>query len=272
MTTGHAHERGFALLIVLLALALFSLLGTQILAAARQDTQLARNRFDAAALEAAANGAVQQAIFRFLDRSGKHWNADSLTRTIRIGRVPVAVRIENESDKVNPNYASVTLLRALLVETGANPAAAAGLAASIVQWRLAGGLPGRPDPIVARYVAAGDTHAPSGAPFGSLDELNAVLGMTPDLLARLAPHLTLFTDGNPRTATQDVTVARALASAGDQSGAVAMDGGDAVVSVTADARGNGATRFVIQVIVQTNARDEGSRYEILAYHRVSIDR
>ena len=65
--------------------------------------------------------------------------------------------------------------------------------------------------IAARYAAAGRDYAPSGAPFASPDELGAVLGMTPDLLARLKPHLTVFTDGDPSTATQDVVVAQALA-------------------------------------------------------------
>ena len=268
MTTSHARQRGFALLIVLWTLALLALMGTQILATARQDTQLARNLFDAAALEAAANGAVQQASFNLLDNSNRHWNADDVTRTIRIGRAVVGVRIEDESDKVNPNYASADLLRALLVQAGANPVTAAAVAASIVEWRVAGGVPGRPDATTARYIAAGREYAPSGAPFNSLDELDAVLGMTPDLLARLRPHLTLFTDGDPNAATRDPVVAQALAVTGEHGGDADAGGGAQVVSVTADARGDNAARFAIQVIVRTNGRAEGSRYDILAYHQL----
>jgi general secretion pathway protein K len=63
MTRSEAHQRGFALLVVLWTLALLALLGTQLLATSRQDTQLAHNRLDAAVLEAAANGAVQRAVF-----------------------------------------------------------------------------------------------------------------------------------------------------------------------------------------------------------------
>src|ERR1700728_3730261 len=112
MTGSQTRQRGFALLIVLWTLALLALIGTQILAAARQDTQLARNLLDAASLESAANGAVQHAIFALLDNSSNHWNADDVTHSIRVGRALVAVRIEDESDKVNPNFASAALLQA----------------------------------------------------------------------------------------------------------------------------------------------------------------
>ena len=59
-------QQGFALLIVLWTLGLLALLGTQLLATSRQDMQIARNQLDAATLEAAANGALQQGIFRGL--------------------------------------------------------------------------------------------------------------------------------------------------------------------------------------------------------------
>ncbi len=214
-----SREQGFALLIVLWTLGFLALMGTQIVTQARQGTQLARYLFDVAALEAASNGAVQQAIFNLLDNSDRHWRADDSTHIIRIGRAIVAVRIERESDKVNPNYASAALLRALLVQVGANPVTAVSVAQSITAWRKAGGAPGRPDATTVSYIAAGRDYVPSGAPFTSLDELDAVLGMTPDLLARLRPHLTIYTDGDPDAATHDPMVTRALAAAGEHGGA-----------------------------------------------------
>jgi general secretion pathway protein K len=267
MTPSNIRQRGFALLIVLWSLALLALLGTQLLATSRQDTQLARNLFDTAVLEAAANGAAQHAIFSVLDSSSRRWNPDGAVHTVRLGRAEVAVQVEDEADKVNPNVASVELLQALLLQVGADPATAATVAASIVEWRLASSVPGRPSPIAARYAAAGRDYAPSGTPFISLDELGDVLGMTPHLLARLRPHLTVAsTDADPNAATHDVAVAQALAAVGQRDGNA--DEGDAgVVSVTADARGPEHAHFAIHVIVRTNARPEGRRYDILAYER-----
>jgi general secretion pathway protein K len=259
-------QQGFALLIVLWSLVLLALLGSQILATARQDAQIARNTLESAELEAAANGAVQQAIYAVLDGTNRHWNADGVPRTLRIGRTLVSVRVENEIDKVNPNIASIELLQALLRQVGADPATAAGVAAAIVEWRLAGGNGARPGPALARYVAAGRDYGPSGAPFVSLEEVGAVLGMTPDLLVRLGPHLTLFTEDDPTTATGDPVVAQALGAlgqkdAGDENAAASL------VSITVDARTPNRSRHIARVIVRFNARPEGRRYDVLAFER-----
>jgi general secretion pathway protein K len=266
MSRGKTRERGFALLIVLWTLGLLALLGTQLLATARQDTQLARNRVDAAELEAAANGAVQQAIFANLDTSNKHWDADSITRVARVGHVPVIVQVDDEAEKVNPNIASVALLQALMTALGTDRVTAAVVAASIAEWRQASAVAGRADAVTARYVAAQREYAPPGTPFTNLDELEAVFGMSPDLLARLRPHLTIYTDGDPDMATHDPVVAQALVLAG-QGGAVGVEGVAGLVSITADARGRGRTHFTVHVVVRTNARAEGRRYEILAHER-----
>jgi general secretion pathway protein K len=270
MTRCDARQRGFALLIVLWTLALLALLGTQLLATSRQDSQIARNLLDGATLEAAANGAVQQAVFGVLDSSSRHWISDGSVRTVQLGRAIVAVRMEDETDKVNPNTASPKLLQALLVQVGADPGTAAAVAASIVEWRLASGTKARPTATAARYAAAGRDYAPSGAPFASPDDLGDVLGMTAELLARLRPHLTVFTDGDPSRATQDMVVAQALAAAGQRDFG-ADEGGTGLVSVTAEARGPGPARFAVHVVVRTNGRPEGRRYDILAYERLMSD-
>jgi general secretion pathway protein K len=222
---------------------------------------------DAAELEAAASGAVQQAIFANLDTSNKHWDADSITRVIRVGRVPVAVQLDDEAEKINPNIASVALLQALMTALGTDRVTAAVVAASIAEWRQASAVAGRADAVTARYVAARREYAPPGTPFANLDELEAVFGMTPDLLARLRPHLTIFTDGDPDMATRDPVVTQALVLAG-QGGAVGVEGVAGLVSITADARGRGHAHFTVHVVVRTNAKAEGRRYEILAHERI----
>lgn len=266
MTDGPARQRGFALLIVLWTLGLLALLGTQLLASSRQDAQLARNLLDAAKLEAAANGAVQRAIFNLLDSSGRGWRADGTVRLVRVGETPVAVQIDDEADKVNPSVASATLMQALMQQVGADPVQAAAVAGSIVEWRLASGSASRPGAATARYASAGRDYAPSGVAFESIGELGNVLGMTPNLLALLRPHLTVFTDSDPPMTTRDPVVALALAAAG-QRDADAGETGTGLVSVTADAQGQGHARYRVHVVVRLNAQPEGRRYETLAYER-----
>jgi general secretion pathway protein K len=270
MTRGDAGQRGFALLVVLWTLPLLALLGTQLVATSRQDTLIARNSLDTAVLEAAADGAVQHAIYGVLDGSGRHWSTDAGIQTVQLGRSIVTVRVEDEADKVNPNTASVKLLQALLLQVGADRDTAAAVSASIVEWRMAGSSASPTNATIARYAAAGRDYAPSGAPFASIDELGAVLGMTPELLARLRPHLTVFTDGDPNAATQDPIVAQAIVAAGLR-GTEAEEGATGLLSVTADARGPGQARFAVHVIVRTNPRPEGRRYDIVSYERLWED-
>jgi general secretion pathway protein K len=273
MTGRAAPQHGFALLIVLWSLALIALLATQFIASGRQDAQSARNMMQAAVAEAAADGAVQLAIFHLLDGSAGHWDADAIPHTLALGGSSITVRIAPEDDRVNPNIASAQLLQALLAQLGTDAATAATLADSIVRWRRSGGTPAWLRAETARYRAAGREYAPSGLPFRRVSDLGAVLGMSPALLARVAPHLTVYSDADPTTATHDRVVASALSAA---SGAMNLgDGGggsgEAVgttVSVIADVRGPGGTRCVAHAVVRTDPAVRTRGYRILGVERL----
>ena len=187
MTRAAGRQRGFVLLVVLWTVSLLALLGTQILSTSRLHTQIARQVLDGAVLEAAADGAVQEAIFDVLDPSSRHWNPGA-ERLLRLGSAVVEVRIEDERDKVNPGIASPALLQALLLQVGADSSTAASLAASIVEWRLGSGPPGRPNATFVRYQTAGLGYAPSGAPIASIDELALVSSLITQIVALHRAH------------------------------------------------------------------------------------
>jgi general secretion pathway protein K len=256
-------QRGFALLIVLWTLAFLSLIGAALVSTSRQDTQRARNLVDGAAAEAAADGAVQQAIFALLDPSARRWRADGLPHLIRSGQNRIEVRIESESSKVNPNFASVELLRAVMMELGVASSVASSLAAAIADWRTQGEQPLPQGAKAPQYAAAGRDYAPPGASFESLDELGAVLGMTPELLARLRPHLTLYSDADPDGSTTDPVVAAALGERARLAVRRDADEGSQVATVSVIVRGPRRTGCSERVIVRTNALDGVRRHEIL---------
>ena len=107
-------ERGFALLLVLWSMALLALLGAHVVATGRAELQLAGNLRGAAAAEAAADGAVHAAIFHLLDASPQRWLPDGMAREMALpGGALAVVRVESEQGKVNPNLASLPLMRAL---------------------------------------------------------------------------------------------------------------------------------------------------------------
>jgi general secretion pathway protein K len=262
-------QAGFALIVVLWSLALLTAIGVQLAGTGRQEAQLARNLVDSAVLEAAADGAVQQAIFRLLDTSPqRRWYPDGGIRIVPFGRNFVRVRIEDETGKVNPNIAPAELLQALLLESGAAPRTAAEVAAGIAAWRSAAISAAARLARAAPYAAAGRDYAPPGAPFESVEEVGAVLGMTPALMARLRPHLTVFTEDDPDAATPDLVVAAALADvARGAPAALTQAGGRSVVEIariTAIAEGSRGLSFGERFIVRTNARTGPRRYEILS--------
>ena len=101
-------------------MALLALLGSQLVAAARGNIAVAHNLRIGAEAEAASYGAVQEAIFHLLDRSGRHWSADGTVHQVDIGTVHALVTITDDGSKLNLNLASPRLLQALLLECGAD--------------------------------------------------------------------------------------------------------------------------------------------------------
>jgi general secretion pathway protein K len=261
-------QGGFALLVVLLAVGLLGLLGMRIVAAGRTDTQIASDLVQRARLEEAAEGAVAQVAFRIAAVHDPALRPDGVTREVQVGRVAVLVRVENETDRVNLNTASAPLLRALVMEVGGVAQAAGPLAAAIVDWRTPGedGLPGGAK--AAQYRAAGRPYDPPGAPFRSVAELGDVLGMTPELLARLAPHLTVMTDADPDLTTRDPIVARALTDVGVTDAMQVQGGlGDPVLRVRATALGNSGARVSVTEVVTPDFAAATPRLDILLRRR-----
>src|SRR5438128_573318 len=79
-------SRGFALLIVLWVLVLIGVLVTQLTAAGRTELRIAHNLYANAAAEAAADGAINQAVFMLSDpQPERAWQADGSRRELTIG-------------------------------------------------------------------------------------------------------------------------------------------------------------------------------------------
>lgn len=257
-------ERGFALLIVLWSLVILALLGTHVVATGRTEALLASNLRDAAMAEAAADGAVHRTLFNLLGLGTTRWPPQGRFR-VMLGGVPVDVAVENLTGRVNPNTAAPELMRAVLRGVGVEGDRAAALADAIADWRAPG--PKRPHGAqAAEYRAAGRDYGPAGRPFRSLDELGAVLGMTPDLLARLRPHLTLWWESDPDPAFADPVVTAALSSLGEIGPST---GGAArpvqAVAIRATAAGPGGARFTREADAILNAGNPGTDWRILTW-------
>jgi len=262
-------QRGFALLIVLWTVGFLALLGTRIVAAGRSDTRLADNLKQEAVLQAAADGAVAHVVFLMIAARDPGMLPNGAIRQVRVGQTPVLVRIENENDRVNLNTASGALLRALIIQVGGAPGLADRVAAAILDWRTAGANPRPGGAKAADYRAAGRAYGPPGAPFQSVGELADVLGMTPDLFTRLAPHLTVLTDGDPDLSTRDPIVARALTDAAGVADVTEAgeQTADQMLRINVTAVGKGSARYSIEVVASADFQSASPRVNILSRER-----
>jgi general secretion pathway protein K len=208
-------ESGFALLIVLWVLVLIAFIVAHLAGAGRTEIRIASNLVANARAQAAADGAIFAAIFNQSDPSpGDRWPVDGRVRELVVGNSRVIVRLENEAWWINPSSASPALLEALLRVTGSDPQTARRLANAISEWVGSVSVARSQNQVFADYRGAGLEYGPPGAPLETLDELGRVIGMTPDVLAVIRPHLTLFGPPQSSTAGADPIVAAALAQVG----------------------------------------------------------
>ena len=186
-----SRERGLALVSVLWGVAILSLIAAAMLSASVTSAHLGRNAWSAARAGSLADAGVNRAILSLLDVRAAHQpRVDGTRATLNFDGVPVRVWIQDETGKINLNFASQDLLQSLFVSAGMERSEAGALADRIVARR-------GPDGGLSGHIA-----------FRSLDELLAVPGMSPAWFARVAPALTVY--GRSGTINQQVAPREAL--------------------------------------------------------------
>lgn len=197
-SSGSARTCGFALIIVLWFLVLIAAIATYLLANARMEIAIARNIRSSAAAEALADAGIAEAVFNESDPvASNHWRPDGAAHRVRLAAGEITIRITDETAKVNPNLTTDGMIAALFEAAGIEQTQARRLGAAIADWV---GPQSAPRPLGAKldqYLAAGKSYGPPNAPVQSLDELQLVLGMTPQIFAAVRPYLTIYTDTGP---------------------------------------------------------------------------
>ena len=251
---GTGRQRGFALLIVLWSMALLALIGTRITTAGHVEAQLATNLRANAIAEAAADGAVFEALFHFMDASADHWPADGLARRVATPQAQVAVTILDESRKISLNMAPPPLLRGLLQVLGVNQDLAAVLSDQIVDWRSRSPRVSKLGAKEPQYRAAGRDWGPPNRPFRTVDELGLVMSMTPEILGRMRPYLSPFSYSEPKPEVAQPVIRAALEEAAKGGGARTLGFDlEPMLTITASAVSAGGGRFTRRAVIWLNS-------------------
>jgi general secretion pathway protein K len=245
-----SRSRGFALVIVLWSLGMLALLGTQMTATTRVQLRLATQARDRAMAEAAADGAIRQVTF-ILFGGGRLGSVAAPTR-IRIGEVELAVGAADEAAKIDPNVASKDVWRALLVAVGVDPARATVLAGEIADWRTKTAISALGGAKIDLYRDRGLPYRSADHPFYSVDEIALVPDITPDILARLRPWLSVYHEGDVDD-PGGATPAGMAVDAGNSLSDNHLLSRNVIMHVTAVAVIPGRARFVRSAVVRIRA-------------------
>jgi general secretion pathway protein K len=268
-----ARDRGFALIIVLWAGVLLSVIAASFAFSMRVETRLAGNLVDRARAEAIADAGVQRGILALLaSPEERRWVPDGRVYALPLGEGTMHIRLVSENAKVDLNGAPEALIRGLLNAIARDGARvdgapidsdrAADIASAILDWR-------DPDHRVRPGGAEDADYARGGHSFGSRDgaylsvaELNQVMGVDAAVFARLEPSVTVYSwapQVDPMTASRGVL----LAIPGLDSGAVDsfIAARDAAYAAAADS-GGGPGRLPIELL------SPGARYLSRAESRV----
>ncbi len=114
---------------------------------------------------------------------------------VRLGGARLGVSYVSETARVDLNAAPKEFIAGLLSVLGASEEDAKAAADRIAAWRSRATAAGAGDED-ALYRAAGKSYSPRQAPFPHVNELALVLGMTPALVERALPFVTVF-NGTP---------------------------------------------------------------------------
>lgn len=218
MRRTHARTRGFALIIVLWAGVLLSIIAASFAFSMRTETQLTGNAVQLARARALADAGIQLGILSLLQQPAAtvRWITDGRPYVSEFGGGTVRVRLLSENGKIDLNSAPEALILGLLASLVDDPAIdlseneARDIANAIVDWRDADHRrrPGGAED--AQYRAAGRPYGARDGAFLAVGELNQVLGMRDDVYALLAPVVTVdswMPQVDPATASRRVLLA-----------------------------------------------------------------
>jgi general secretion pathway protein K len=190
-------QRGIALLMVLWVLTLLTIIAVGLTAAQRTESALASNQLASARFQAAAEAGVGWAILNLLapstvfDEDAETWLPDGTPRLWTFAGETLEIGVSDEASRIDLNKASRDLLESVLAAVGLAQDEASAIADAIEDWRDTDDLAGLNGAEDDDYEDAGRSYGAKDGPFDSVEELQQVLGVDPELYRMLAPALTV---------------------------------------------------------------------------------
>ncbi len=212
---------------VIWALGLLAALAASLTMATRTAALITANQVENAQAEALADAGVQLAMLDL----GRTFAGILAVPPLAIDGTPrlcslsglgrLSIAVESETGKVDLNTATDALLLRLIEGVGSRDIAASSVADRILDFRDADNLHRLNGAEADTYRRANSASVPKNAPFVAVEELGEVLGLSPALVAKLHPYVTVYSSStgvDPRMAPIRLLGVLAGQSAAGQSG------------------------------------------------------
>lgn len=208
-------QRGIALIMVLWAIALLTVIAASHAFETRTEALLSANLVDKAKAEAVAEAGVRRAIADLLQSEDSYFKNDLSEQSLRFADADLRIAVVSEHGRIDLNAAPDALIRqvaerALSAVTAAEGVTADGVADSILDWRDADKTKrpaGAEDP---DYRIAGKSYGAADQAFVSVSELSLVQGIPLDVYRELSRYFTVHTRASrvdPQAASKEVLLA-----------------------------------------------------------------
>jgi general secretion pathway protein K len=186
-------QRGVALILVLWVTILLTVIAGSFAFAMRTDMQVVQNSVAMARAEAAANAGVHRSLLELFKppTDAERWQ-DGQAHEITLAGAKVTVSALDESGKIDINAAAIELLKGLFLSAGLKDDEVVALVDAVQDWRDADSLRRLNGAEEPEYRAAGLKYKPANAPFQTIEELQLVLGMKPEIYRRIAGIITVY--------------------------------------------------------------------------------
>jgi general secretion pathway protein K len=183
-------EGGFALILVLWALMVLTVITASFAFAAREERLLGQSAYYRAQAQEVARAGINHVILHLLHPDDEQpIAADGAEIQLPFGDNRALVRVQSESGKIQLNSAPLPLLEGIARVVGASDPEAA--AAAIADWRDANDTPLPRGAEADAYRTAKRAVMPANSPFTSLRDLSLVMAIDPSTAAKLARFVTI---------------------------------------------------------------------------------
>lgn len=225
------NRRGFALMAALWLVVLVGVTGYEMSVRSRSRRLAVANTLEQTQAAAAADAALETVRGELAMRLGRPldarpsggpvadaWSDLALIAadTLMLGDARAVPRLYDAGARIQLNRVTEGDLRRFLAALPLDAGEADRLAQRILDWRDRDSFRRARGAEREDYLRVGARRLPADSDFGTVDELREVDGMTPDLYARIAPHITLLGTGQINLNTAPRVVLLSLPGVGDE--------------------------------------------------------